>query len=136
MDQLTFSVLSTFSRITRTARSAAENLAKPLLSHNLAKPILPHLPPPIASLAEANNPEFAHWQDRAGVGDFDSAHVYLARWAKIVAEEGERIRRAELGVSADGEEASALGAFEMLAVRFLFLLLLGGFCCSVVLVDL
>jgi len=118
MDQLTFSVLNAFSKITRSAKTAAQNIAKPLLSHDLARPILPHLPPPIASLAEARNPEFARWEESAGLADFNAAHVYLAKWARIVAEEGERVRREEIGASKDGEEQSALGAFEVLAATY------------------
>lgn len=38
--------------------------------------------------------------------------------ARIVSEEGERVRREEVGASKDGEEASALGAFEVLATTY------------------
>jgi len=53
------------------------------------------------------------------VGEFESARVYLARWARVVAEEGERARRREAQVipssSEDaGEETSSLGIFELL----------------------
>ena len=75
MDQMTFSVLNAFSKITRQARSAAQNIAKPLLSHDLARPILPHLPAPVASLAEARNPEFARWEQSAGLAEYNAAHV-------------------------------------------------------------
>lgn len=51
------------------------------------------------------------------MGEFESARVYLARWARIVAEEGERARRREaeaLPSSYLEEETSSLGVFELL----------------------
>ena len=54
---------------------------------------------------------------------FDSARIYLAKWARVVAEEGERARRRERnGQHFDGrgrreEEDTSVGAFEILAVR-------------------
>ena len=62
--------------------------------------------------------EWSRWEETAGVGGYDSARVYLAKWARIVAEEGERRRREETGATDDGEEASALGAFDLLAGQF------------------
>jgi hypothetical protein len=109
MDSLTFNVFNQFSKITRTA----QQLARPILSHRLARPILPHLPTPVANLSNATR-----WQEEAGLDHYDAARVYLAKWARIVAEEGERARRAELGTSNDGEEQSALGAWEVLASTY------------------
>jgi hypothetical protein len=109
--------LQSFSNITRATRHAAQNI----LSHPLAKPILPHLPDPVKSLVNANGEwEWGSWVEKGGVGEFESARVYLARWARIVAEEGERARRREAQVlpssSAAGlvEETSSLGIFELL----------------------
>lgn len=52
------------------------------------------------------------------MGEFESARVYLARWARIVAEEGERSRRREaqaLPASTELQaEDSSLGVFELL----------------------
>jgi hypothetical protein len=115
MSDAAFGILNSFSKITRNARTAAQAVAQPILSHRLARPILPHLPPPLANLAQAQ-PEWVQWEEAAGVEGFSTARIYLAKWARIVSEEGERARRAEIGASADGEEASALGAFEVLAV--------------------
>ncbi|KAF7322908.1 hypothetical protein HMN09_00070300 [Mycena chlorophos] len=109
-------LLQSFSNITRATRHAAQNI----LSHPLAKPILPHLPDPVRSLVNANGEWSASWLDKSGVGEFDSARVYLARWARIVAEEGERARRREAQTlpstssGAVGEETSSLGVFELL----------------------
>ncbi|KAI6132095.1 rab-GTPase-TBC domain-containing protein [Pisolithus croceorrhizus] len=97
-----------FSNITRATRHAAQNI----LSHPYAKPILPHLPDPVKSL-------WGSWVEKGGVGEFESARVYLARWARIVAEEGDRARRREaqaLSASSGNleEEPSPLGVFELL----------------------
>ncbi len=111
-------LLQSFSNITRATRHAAQNI----LSHPLAKPILPHLPDPVKSLVNADGSlEWGSWVEKGGVGEFESARVYLARWARIVAEEGERARRQEaqaLLLSSESysaeEEASSLGIFELL----------------------
>lgn len=109
-------LLQSFSNITRATRHAAQNI----LSHPLAKPIVPHLPDPVKSLVSAPGEwEWGSWVEKGGVGEFESARVYLARWARIVAEEGERARRREAqalpSVDADNEqETSSLGIFELL----------------------
>jgi len=111
-------LLQSFSNITRATRHAAQNI----LSHPLAKPILPHLPDPVKSLVNADGEwEWGSWVEKGGVGEFESARVYLARWARIVAEEGERARRREAHVLPSSpsspdltEETSSLGIFELL----------------------
>ena len=112
--QARMALLQSFSNITRATRHAAQNI----LSHPLAKPIVPHLPDPVKSLVNANGEwEWGSWVEKGGVGEFESARVYLARWARIVAEEGERSRRREAQAlpSPDfEEETSSLGVFELL----------------------
>ncbi|KAI8998591.1 RabGAP/TBC [Trametes punicea] len=109
-------LLQSFSHITRHAAHAAQQI----LSHPLAKPIVPHLPDPVKSLVNANGDlEWGSWVEKGGVGEFESARVYLARWARIVAEEGERARLREAQAlpagSADlDEEDTSLGIFELL----------------------
>jgi hypothetical protein len=109
-------LLQSFSNITRATRHAAQNI----LSHPLAKPIIPHLPDPVRSLVNANGEwEWGSWVEKGGVGEFESARVYLARWARIVAEQGEYARRKEaqaLSSYSSGltEEDSSLGIFELL----------------------
>ncbi|KAI0374949.1 RabGAP/TBC [Pilatotrama ljubarskyi] len=109
-------LLQSFSHITRHAAHAAQQI----LSHPLAKPIIPHLPDPVKSLVNANGDlEWGSWVEKGGVGEFESARVYLARWARIVAEEGERARLREAqalpaGSSDLAEEDSSLGIFELL----------------------
>jgi len=110
--QARLAFLQGFSQITKGARSTAQRI----LSHPLAKPIVPHLPDPVKSLVSANG-EWASWVEKGGVGEFESARVYLARWARIVAEEGERARQREvrtMGMSGEEEEDGGLGVFEVL----------------------
>ncbi|KAK0450802.1 rab-GTPase-TBC domain-containing protein [Armillaria borealis] len=106
--QARVALLQSFSNITRATRHAAQNI----LSHPLAKPIVPHLPDPVKKW------EWGSWVEKGGVGEFESARVYLARWARIVAEEGERARRREADAlpssSNLAEESSSLGIFELL----------------------
>ncbi|KAG6333962.1 hypothetical protein ID866_5130 [Astraeus odoratus] len=114
--QARMALLQSFSNITRATRHAAQNI----LSHPLAKPIVPHLPDPVKSLVSANGEwQWGSWVEKGGMGEFESARVYLARWARIVAEEGDRARRREaqvLSASASNpeEETSSLGVFELL----------------------
>ncbi|CAA7271753.1 unnamed protein product [Cyclocybe aegerita] len=114
--QARMALLQSFSNITRATRHAAQNI----LSHPLAKPIVPHLPDPVRSLVNANGEwEWGSWVEKGGVGEFESARVYLARWARIVAEEGERARRKEAQAlpphsAGLAEEDSSLGIFELL----------------------
>jgi hypothetical protein len=110
-------LLQSFANITRATRHAAQNI----LSHPLAKPIVPHLPDPVKSLVNANGDlEWGSWVEKGGVGEFESARVYLARWARIVAEEGERARRREAQAipasvaASTTEERGELGIFELL----------------------
>ncbi|KAG9019564.1 GTPase activating protein [Tulasnella sp. 427] len=106
-------LLSGFSQLTRATRHAAQSV----LSHPLAKPIIPHLPDPVRSLVNVQG-EWTGWVEQGGVGEYESARVYLAKWARIVAEEGERSRQREAhtlpGTTGD-EETSDLGVFELLA---------------------
>ena len=72
MDELTFSVLNSFSKLTRNARSAVQQFAQPVLSHRLAQPILPHLPPPIANLAvQPKPPDWAGARIEEASGGYD-----------------------------------------------------------------
>ncbi|SPO25404.1 related to GYP7 - GTPase-activating protein for Ypt7p [Ustilago trichophora] len=108
MDNLTvwaksarMSVLSSFANFTQQARHASHAV----LSHPLARPYAPHLPGPVQSFAQAGpvplGPNEGEWEWRessiantGGSGEY-FARVYLARWARLVAEEGERNRRKE-----------------------------------------
>ncbi|KAH7340494.1 rab-GTPase-TBC domain-containing protein [Rhizoctonia solani] len=107
------SLLQSFSQLTRATRHAAQQI----LSHPLAQPIVPHLPSPMQSFVNASG-EWAGLLEKGGMGEFESARVYLARWARVVAEEGERARRREVrvvGGSGSEREEGELGVFELLA---------------------
>ncbi|GAA5826582.1 hypothetical protein JCM5353_008917 [Sporobolomyces roseus] len=120
MDNLTFSVLSGFSRITRSAKNISQQAASTVLSHPLAKPLAKHVPKPIAQFAFAPG-EIASLAESAGVGVYDGARVYLAKWARIVAEEGERARKAEYGVDDSSlleDEMGETGVFEVLSKTY------------------
>jgi TBC1 domain family member 15 len=127
------SFLSSFSQITKSARQATHQV----LTHPLAKPYVGHLPGPVQSFAQAgpfplgpiSDAEWGRIAQQSGVGEYDSARVYLAKWARLVAEEGERNKRNEeasaaaadesKGDGTDGdmlrEEHGQLGVFELLA---------------------
>jgi hypothetical protein len=77
-------LLQSFSNLTRATRHAAHNI----LSHPLAKPIVPHLPDPVKTFVNVNGDlQWGSWVEKGGVGEFDSARIYLAKWSRIVAEE-------------------------------------------------
>ncbi|EJD02386.1 RabGAP/TBC [Fomitiporia mediterranea MF3/22] len=115
-------LLHSFAQLTRATRHAAQQI----LSHPLAQPIVPHLPDPVKSIVNASGEtQWGSWVEKGGVGEFDSARVYLARWARIVAEEGERARQREVRAIPVGTGASTpsdsrldedgeLGVFELL----------------------
>lgn len=131
-----FTVLNHFSHVTNVARNGAHTLLSSPLFHqqlgesvdengarsstaSLATTLLHH--GPIGPFGP-NDPSWKHSElvQKSGTGDFDSAHVYLARWAKIVAEEGEANRRREAEArraihkqSLDDVEESELGNFEI-----------------------
>lgn len=81
---------------------------------------MPHLPDPVKTFVNAPG-EWSSWVEKGGMGEFESARVYLARWARVVAEEGERARRQEAqtvpasaGVDGESGEETSLGIFELL----------------------
>lgn len=125
------SLLTSFSHVTRSARDASRQI----LSHPAGRPYTSRLPAAVQSFAHAGplgpfapvtpDEDPTKISQRAGVAEYDSARVYLAKWAKLVAEEGERNRkREEARRGADGgqdsdetgptQEHGGLGAFELL----------------------
>ncbi|KLT38803.1 RabGAP/TBC [Cutaneotrichosporon oleaginosum] len=116
------SLLVSLSNITNMARHTAQNV----LNHPLAKPVVPHLPPAFRSLVHAPGEWQSSVPPRTGnsrstdvATEFEAARLYLARWARVVAEEGERSRRDELAARAGGGDAStedftSLGVFSLL----------------------
>ncbi|KOS21355.1 GTPase-activating protein GYP7 [Escovopsis weberi] len=93
-----WNIMEKFSRVTTFTRKAAFDL-----SEN------PGLPPQVRRLLR--NPEVQTLQD-----EFDSARVYLARWAMGMAEQSERERRQRVWTAQDvmGLEDTDVGEFELL----------------------
>ncbi|OXH22765.1 rab GTPase activator, partial [Cryptococcus neoformans] len=137
-------LLTSLSNLTNLSRRKASQI----LSHPLAQPVVPHLPPAVRSLVnvpgewERNGQPNSNNSKNKSVlqkgndvaSEFESARLYLAKWARVVAEEGERARRSELAAQArirgstsaaaatqtgddddDAEDlASSLGVFSLL----------------------
>ncbi|WWD20868.1 hypothetical protein CI109_105345 [Kwoniella shandongensis] len=121
-------LMTSLSNLTNLSRKTASQI----LSHPLAQPVVPHLPPAVRSLVHVPGewersgrlpPKTGKSSDVAT--EFESARLYLARWARVVAEEGERARRDEVasqarihrnspGGSPTEDLASSLGVFSML----------------------
>ncbi|PWN28063.1 hypothetical protein BDZ90DRAFT_231824 [Jaminaea rosea] len=144
------SLLSQFSHVTRSARDVSRQVIEQLPAHHQqaahrfvgrtpaaaptfaqAGPLGPFGAAPPASsssssslsstAAAANAEDVA---EKAGVAEYDSARLYLAKWARLVAEEGERNRK-RTAMEQEQQQKSvhdALGAWEMLdhpdAARF------------------
>lgn len=91
-------LLESFAKITTFARKTADDLANNK-----------NLPPPVRNLLQ--NPEVQTIQD-----EFDSARLYLARWAMGIAEQSEREKRQRIFTARDvlGTEDTELGEFEIL----------------------
>ncbi|WWC92508.1 uncharacterized protein L201_007467 [Kwoniella dendrophila CBS 6074] len=111
-------LMTSLSNLTNLSRKAASQV----LSHPLAQPVVPHLPPAVRSLVNVPG----EWE-RTGrlppktgksspdvASEFESARLYLARWARVVAEEGERARRDEIASKArlrrNSETAASFGS--------------------------
>ena len=126
-------ILSGLSNITNLSRK----ISNQILASPLAQEVVPHLPPAVRSFVNApgewDRPGRAEGGRKKGKNDvaneFESARLYLARWARVVAEEGERARRNEvagragLGASSTDADAdadtddltSSLGVFSFLS---------------------
>ncbi|EAS27562.3 GTPase activating protein [Coccidioides immitis RS] len=91
-------VLEQFSKITTFTRRTAQDLAEN-----------PRVPPQVRRLMR--NPEIQTLQD-----EFDSARLYLARWAMGIAEQSERERNQRIWTAKDvlAMEDSSVGEFEIL----------------------
>ncbi|KAF9952626.1 GTPase activating protein [Mortierella alpina] len=78
--ELRWNILERFSQVARLSRDAASNI----LDHPITKQILPpHVQQRIQESEAA----------RRVMDDYDSARVYLAKWAATVADQGDRERR-------------------------------------------
>lgn len=94
-------VLEQLSKITTFTRRTAQDLADN-----------PRVPPQVRRLMR--NPEIQTLQD-----EFDSARLYLARWAMGIAEQSERERRQRIWTANDvlAMEDSSVGEFEILDIE-------------------
>lgn len=119
------SLLSSFSQVTRSARDASRQI----LSHPAGRPYTSRLPAAVQSFAHAGplgpfapvtaDEDPSKISQRAGVAEYDSARVYLAKWARLVAEEGERNRRRRVQAGSEGDDTTqhehgGLGVFELI----------------------
>lgn len=123
-------LLGSLSTLTNLSRRTAQQVTQQVLSHPLAQPVVPHLPPAVRSLVNVPGEweRSGRYPPKTGKGgevenEFESARLYLARWARVVAEEGERARKTEVAGRASlddnvrvGSEdlASSLGVFSLL----------------------
>lgn len=91
-------VLEQLSKVTTFTRRTAQDIAEN-----------PKLPPQVRRLMK--NPEVQTLQD-----EFDSARLYLARWAMGIAEQSDRERRERIWTAKDvlAMEESSVGEFEIL----------------------
>lgn len=93
-----WNLMNQFSKVTQLARRAAENFSEDN-----------RLPPQVRNIIK--NPEVQTIQD-----EFDSARVYLAKWAMGVAEQSERDRKSRIFTARDvlEMEETDVGEFELL----------------------
>lgn len=93
-----WNIMERFSKVTTFTRRAAQDLVDN-----------PNLPPQVKRLLK--NPEVQTLQD-----EFDSARIYLARWAMGIAEQSERDRRQRVWTARDVMELedTDVGEFELL----------------------
>lgn len=115
--EVRWNIFEKFSQVTRLTRDAAHTV----LDSPLARPIRQHLPPPVAQFAQLDQSDNAGGSRPNPVGmmvrEYDSARMYLARWAAGLAESAAKERRKEARPedNAEGwEESTALGVFEAL----------------------
>lgn len=100
-----WNIMEKFSKVTTFTRNAANEVIDN-----------PRVPPQVRSLLR--NPEVKTLQD-----EFDSARVYLARWAMSIAEQSERDRRQRVWTAQDimEMEDTDVGEFELLEASSLSL---------------
>ncbi|RDA88246.1 hypothetical protein CP532_0319 [Ophiocordyceps camponoti-leonardi (nom. inval.)] len=93
-----WNIMNQFSKVTTMTRRAAQDLADNS-----------NMPPQVRRLLR--NPEVQTLQD-----EFDSARIYLARWAMGIAEQSERDRRGRVWTARDVAELEStdVGEFELL----------------------
>lgn len=113
MKEARWNILEKLSRVTKFSRDTAVSL----LSSPASKPLIPLFPPSVRELCSNENVQRT-------IDDYDSARIFLAKWAAGLAAQSENSAPSErkyrnVGVwGHDGwEEDTALGVFEILNVR-------------------
>ena len=98
LKQARWSFLEKMSQVTTFTRRTAQDIVEN-----------PRVPPQVRRLMK--NPEVQTLQD-----EFDSARLYLARWAMVIAEQGDKERRQRIWTAKDvlEMEESSVGEFEIL----------------------
>ena len=93
-----WNIMEKFSKVTTFTRRAAQDIAES-----------PNMPPQVKRLLR--NPEVQTLQD-----EFDSARIYLARWAMGIAEQSEKDRKGKIWTARDVMELedTDVGEFELL----------------------
>ncbi|KIW17270.1 hypothetical protein PV08_04461 [Exophiala spinifera] len=94
-------ILEQLSKVTTFTRRAAEDLANNK-----------NLPPQLRRILQ--NPEIQTWQD-----EYDSAKLYLAKWAASIAEQSDREKRQRIWTARDvlDSEETSVGDFEILELE-------------------
>ncbi|PHH52732.1 GTPase-activating protein GYP7 [Ceratocystis fimbriata CBS 114723] len=97
--EASWNIMERFSRVTTYTRRAAQDVLDN-----------PRMPPQMRRLVQ--NPDVQTLQE-----EYDSAHIYLARWAMGVAEQSERDRSRRIWTAKDVQELekTELGDFEILS---------------------
>lgn len=113
MKEARWNILEKLSRVTKFSRDAAVSF----LSNPASKPLMPLFPPSVQEMC--NNETI-----KQTIDDYDSARIFLAKWAAGLAAQSENSAPRErkyrnVGVwGHDGwEEDTALGVFEILNVN-------------------
>ncbi|KAG0168373.1 GTPase activating protein [Apophysomyces sp. BC1034] len=105
-----WSILEKLSRVTRFSRTTAVSI----LGHPASRPLIPLLPPALQDMC-------SNQTVKETIDDYDSARLFLAKWAAGLAAQSEKtapFERRYLNVGIwghdDWEEDTALGVFEIL----------------------
>ncbi len=102
---LKWKILERFSRITRLGRSTADSI----LESDAAKEVLARLPPQIRAMV-------ASQQAQTLAREYDSARLYLARWASQISDASHLPPPSSTLDGSAIEEETALGMFELISI--------------------
>lgn len=110
MKEARWNILEKLSRVTKFSRDTAVNI----LSNPVSRPFVPLLPPSVQELCLNETVQKT-------VDEYDSARIFLAKWAAVLAAQSEsslpperRYRNVGVWGHEGWEEDTALGVFEVL----------------------